>query len=89
MSELNVDPLPAPWQSMTTTLGRACGFGAADGGVDLTRVEAAAFVVHRVAACDLSSIHHSGDYLHVKDDEDRHRDRADHRAAPVRALELF
>jgi len=51
-------------------LGRAAGLRPPDGGVDLTGVEPAPFLVHRVAAGDLVEPHDSGDAFHVGNDED-------------------
>ena len=50
ISELNVHPFPAPWQSMTTTSVAPAGLRAAHARVDLLGVELAAFLVERLAA---------------------------------------
>ena len=50
----------------------AGGLGAADGGVDLLSVEAAAFLVERCAAVDLIPDDDAGDAFHVGHDEDAH-----------------
>ena len=53
-------------------LRRPGSLRAAHGRVDLARVEAAPFLVHRVAACHLLPLHDAGDAFHVADDEDLH-----------------
>ena len=53
-------------------LGGACGARASHGGVDLLRVELAAFLVERLAAVHLLPLDDSGDTLHVADHEDAH-----------------
>ena len=51
----------------------AAGLRTAHGGVDLTGVEAARLLVHRVAARDLLPLDDPGDAFHVADHEDLHR----------------
>ena len=53
-------------------LRRARRLRAADGRVDLAGVEAAALLVHRVAARHLLPLDDAGDSLHIGDDEDFH-----------------
>ena len=72
MSELNDQPFPAPWQSMTTTSVAPAGPGAAHRGVDLLRVELAPLLVEGLAAVDLLPVRDAGDALHVAHDEDPH-----------------
>src|SRR5215207_6520411 len=72
ISELKLQPLPAPWWSMTR-ISSAPAALAADGGVDLLGIEAAALLVHLLAAGDLLPLDDPGDTLHVADDLDAHQ----------------
>ena len=72
ISELNDQPPPAPWQSMTTISFAPAAFAPRTRGVDLLRVEAPALLVHRVAAARLLPLDDAGDALHVADDVNLH-----------------
>ena len=72
MSELNVQPLPAPWQSMTTISVAPAAFAPRTAALISSRVELAALLVERFAARRLLPLDDPGDALHVTDDVDAH-----------------
>ena len=80
ISELNVQPLSGAMAVHDDDLRRAGRLRAANGGVDLLRVELAPLLVQRLAAARLLPLHDAGDALHVRDDVDAH-------ASSVRRIE--
>ena len=72
ISELNVHPLPAPWQSMTTISVAPAAFAPRTAALISSRVELAPLLVERLAAGRLLPLDDPGDALHVADDVDAH-----------------